>query len=287
MVAPVFHQAIPKVFRVKAITLYQTWASLVLWKLKRWETRSWRPQMAIGDLLVIHAGKKFGGTERQYLLQEPYRSALLKHGITDARAQLPFGAVLCIAKLVSVRRTEDVRDNLTWMERSFGNYADGRFAWELEVVYVFDKPVPMQGAQGIFPVEFDRNPMLPKLDTPLVAPVLEVLPGGKATPPATDYKNKSVDPAPVRLLDAATPLIPATDDDLKRDAAIRQYDADLSKRLDATPAALRRRRENAFYQQYIHPAVMLARSLGLPVSYPVGVVNGELKRCFSAKGTFR
>jgi hypothetical protein len=181
MDAPVFHKPIESVFRIKAITVYQVWAMLILWKLKRWETRSWRPQMRLGDLLLIHAGKKFGGAERQYLMQEPYKTALVKYGITDARAQLPFGAALCIAKLVSVRRVEDIRDNLTWMERSFGNYADGRFGWELEIVHVFEKPIPMQGAQGIFTVEFPRNPMLPKL---------EVLTGGKVS---TDYQKKEVE----------------------------------------------------------------------------------------------
>lgn len=357
MVAPVFLRPDHSVFRMKALTLYNPWAWFVIKGLKRFETRSWRPNnLQIGDLFVIHAGKRFSADERAYCQRESIRAVLWRHGILDPKNQLPFGSALGIVKLISVRRTEDVRDLITSQEQAFGNFANKRFAWELEVVKVFEKPVSMPGAQGIFTIEFDRNPMLEVItggaEKPDAAPifvddVVDYGPKGdwchlwtdgdrttldafahrlglktswahqshgtvgefyhydlrpskrdqalkmgavhkpliewiKEKRPANDAKNMTTAPAPVRLLDAAAPLIPLTDDELKRDAAIQQYDLNLFKRLDETPAARRRRVESDFYQRYIRPAVVLARSLELPLSYPVGVVNGEFKRCYDA-----
>lgn len=170
MDAPVFHKPIEP-FRVRALTIHQVWASLILWGVKRFETRHWSPyNMIKNELLLIHAGKKFGPEERANCQKEPFRSVLMQRGIANPQKQLAFGAALCIAKLLRVYKAEDVRDSLSPMERAFGNFGNKRFAWELEIVHVFEKPIPMAGEQGLFTVEFPRNPMLPKL---------EVLTGGK------------------------------------------------------------------------------------------------------------
>lgn len=39
--------------------------------------------------------------------------------------------------------------------KSLGNYLPGRFAWRLEMVKKFDKPIPMNGSQGLFDVADD------------------------------------------------------------------------------------------------------------------------------------
>ena len=44
---------------MKALTLYQPWASLIAIGAKQFETRSWpAPRTAIGDVVAIHAGRK-------------------------------------------------------------------------------------------------------------------------------------------------------------------------------------------------------------------------------------
>jgi hypothetical protein len=144
--------------KIKAISLWQPWASLIAWGEKRYETRSWKPSMKRGDLILIHAAKRFTGEELAYCKQFPFNEVLAAHGVTDPKHQLPFGAALCVCRLGAVWSTDDFIP--LRKERAFGNYSPNRFAWELEVVQVFEKPVPMAGAQGLFHVE------IPKLTPP-------------------------------------------------------------------------------------------------------------------------
>jgi activating signal cointegrator 1 len=38
-----------------------------------------------------------------------------------------------------------LRDTITYRERLFGNYEDGRYAWHLEMVDVIEPPIPAKG----------------------------------------------------------------------------------------------------------------------------------------------
>lgn len=58
---------------------------------------------------------------------------------------LPRGAVLCIVRLVGIEETSRVRDILNQRELIFGNYEDGRYAWNMEMVEVFSEPIPAKG----------------------------------------------------------------------------------------------------------------------------------------------
>lgn len=80
---------------IKALTLYQPWATLVAIGAKRIETRSW--WTAYRGLLAIHASKTFGATNRALCHQEPFRSALLAGGV-ERLSDLPLGAVVCFPR---------------------------------------------------------------------------------------------------------------------------------------------------------------------------------------------
>jgi activating signal cointegrator 1 len=142
---------------VKAISLWQPWASLVAHNWKHYETRSFK--VSYRGLLVIHAAKRLDDLD-YWFVQPDFNRCLTASGY-KWHGDLPRGAALGIVKLVDIQRTEHIRHRLGDSERVFGNYEDGRFAWKLEFVERFTKPIPMRGAQGLFdctlPMEIERR----------------------------------------------------------------------------------------------------------------------------------
>lgn len=143
---------------MKALTLWQPWASLVATGHKEIETRSWSTKFR-GEIAIHSAAKlppKWLGASRHY---RPFRDELAdalnvrrdcddRGGmhVDSAVNALPFGSVLCIARLVAVEEiTADVRQAITDKELIFGNYEDGRYAWFFEMGEVFDEPIPAKG----------------------------------------------------------------------------------------------------------------------------------------------
>jgi hypothetical protein len=57
----------------------------------------------------------------------------------------PQGAVLGIVRVIGWERTEVCRDDLSFQERVFGNYEDGRWAWFTELIERFEKPISAKG----------------------------------------------------------------------------------------------------------------------------------------------
>ncbi len=131
---------------IRAISLWQPWASLVALGVKRFETRSWATPHR-GEL-AIHAAKC-----------EPWPLSDAVEPLARAGyarwADLPRGAVLCIVRLVDVLPVELVVGEIVPysaanQELAFGDYTAGRYAWRLEMVEVFDPPIPVRGAQGLW-----------------------------------------------------------------------------------------------------------------------------------------
>lgn len=137
---------------MRAISLWQPWASLVVRGDKQYETRGWRTDYR-GPLL-IHAAKKIDADIRWYCRD----FADLLNDQQLLAENLPFGAIVGKVELVAVFRAEDIRSSLTEKELEFGNYADGRFAWKLANPELFAEPVPFKGSQGFFEVPFS-NPL--------------------------------------------------------------------------------------------------------------------------------
>jgi activating signal cointegrator 1 len=131
---------------MKCLTIQQPWASLIAVGAKKFETRSWPPNHR--GTLAIHAGLRRARHERA---NGPVtRAALAAAGIEDPEGQLPRGRVIAVTRLVAVHRTEDVRPILGWDQLALGDYADGRFAWELELVRRLEEPVPARGRLGLW-----------------------------------------------------------------------------------------------------------------------------------------
>jgi hypothetical protein len=125
---------------------------------KRFETRCWSTDYR-GEL-AIHAaarlpprwlGASSQGTAFRDELADVFntrrdRDDRSGRHVDDAVRVLPYGAVLCIARLIAVHPIDSaLRDDLPPRERIFGNYDDGRYAWSLNVIEVFKAPIPAKG----------------------------------------------------------------------------------------------------------------------------------------------
>lgn len=134
---------------MKAITLYQPYASLVACGAKTVETRSWHTWYT--GPLAIHAAQ----TESYlFLATAPgrFRDALIAAGV-DAD-NLPTGAVLATCNLRACVQivNQSIVDVLAVSddELHFGDWTLDRYAWVLSNVQVLMKPIPAQGRQRIW-----------------------------------------------------------------------------------------------------------------------------------------
>jgi len=132
---------------MKALSLWNPWAILMAIRAKQHETRSWGTGYR-GDV-VIHAAKHFTEEEIAVCYRSEFSAKLKEAGYLKP-FDLPRGAALGIAELVDIRRTIDVRDRIGADERAFGDYSDGRFAWQFENFRRFPKPLPSPDRQGLW-----------------------------------------------------------------------------------------------------------------------------------------
>jgi len=132
----------------KALTLWQPWASLIIWGEKEIETRGW--QRPYRGLLAIHAAKTpptldlMSDTARRNA-----KAAMTQHNVT--LNALPLGAVLGIVELRVIRPIpSNAKDLISPKEFHFGDYTPGRYAWFVKVVEVFPRPIPAKGMQTLW-----------------------------------------------------------------------------------------------------------------------------------------
>lgn len=125
---------------VKALSLTQPWAEAVAALIKEWETRSWSTNYR--GPLVIHAAKGFPAYAREF--------ADVEHTIGRMPARVPLGAIVAVTTLTDVRPTVEVALEVSALERLYGDYSPGRFAWRLEGTRRLAEPIPCKGALGLW-----------------------------------------------------------------------------------------------------------------------------------------
>jgi hypothetical protein len=153
---------------MKALTIWQPYASLLACGAKRFETRSWPTQYR--GSIALHAAKKTFDTNL-YINRE-LRSMAEDLGLPDIYSfdTLPLGAIIATAELVDCHKIharfgdghpeimlmpQEEPGNpynvaITGNELLFGDYAPGRYAWELTNVKPLPEPIPARGKQGIW-----------------------------------------------------------------------------------------------------------------------------------------
>ncbi len=166
---------------MRALTLYQPWATLVAIEAKWIETRSWATSYR--GPLAIHAGKTTAA------LHAPIWEACAERVARGERSVYPPGfvngaviATCTLADCVPIIATSSpleprsfiqaVEDHL-WLgelcdaelaqgslpayamrqvhdQRPYGDFTPGRFAWLLSDIELLLEPVPARGAQGLW-----------------------------------------------------------------------------------------------------------------------------------------
>lgn len=146
---------------MRAISLWQPWASAISTDAKRIETRGW-PTNYRGRL-AIHAAKRKVASELTY-----FRSSSIWIGALSPLSvdELPFGALVAVCDLIDCRFSgsfkadeidmirrpyPDLTNEWTWTERNMGNFGPGRFGWVLTNIRRIE-PIPYLGKQGFFNV---------------------------------------------------------------------------------------------------------------------------------------
>jgi len=131
---------------MKAVTIYEPWATLIVLGYKQFETRSWSTNWR-GEL-AIHAAvtRKYCGEREVTEILE--RALVPSHQWGRiVKAQRP-GYVLGMARLVEVFPTE--RLAVSPQERALGNFEMGRFGWKLTHVAPLLRPIHVRGRQQIW-----------------------------------------------------------------------------------------------------------------------------------------
>lgn len=157
---------------MKALTLWQPWASLIAVGAKRHETRSWpAPATILGERIAIHAAvrpvdRRFRSPCALGTLDTQFdRMCCRQLGLDWAapdddqlpRRGLPYGVVVAtaivhdchkaeaVAYRLKTRGTPDDLDDLL-----SGDFTFGRYAWELRDVRVVEGGSPVRGRQGVW-----------------------------------------------------------------------------------------------------------------------------------------
>lgn len=138
---------------MKAISLWQPWASAIAAGLKTIETRHWATKYR--GPIAIHAAKRRIDNEMAVALADhPIIASFFKAiGIdchADVNQTFPFGAIVSVATLTDCVPTSELRDSISTANAALGNFEDGRFGWVLKQIHRIDPPIPQLGRQGIF-----------------------------------------------------------------------------------------------------------------------------------------
>jgi hypothetical protein len=147
---------------MKALTIWQPWASLLAHGIKAYETRSWAPPRDLmGERIAIHAGKTDRGLDiyaASCALDHATceRTAALHHlraahgGLDD----LPRGVILATATLAfAVETNGPIGSAVLPPERALGDWRPGRWAWRLVDAVVLARPIRCPGQQGLWDVD--------------------------------------------------------------------------------------------------------------------------------------
>lgn len=137
---------------MKAISLWQPWASLWLSTAKVHETRHW--PTPVRGTIAVHAAKKFVKTADEDLgpiLEDEFGG----HWSKD----LPTGALIGTLELIDCTMITSDEHGVMVAAGSddfmCGDFSGGRFAWRRGTYRVFQTPIPYIGRQGWFDVADD------------------------------------------------------------------------------------------------------------------------------------
>jgi len=132
---------------MKAITLWQPWASLVGWGYKTIETRTHNRFASLeGQQIAIHAGKKFDKDWKEQVCECVDHALFLRIISSLKFCGIEAGSIVCVARVKEARRLT-IEDN----SRALCD-CEGKYGLVLE--YIRPVTFPAKGKQGIWNVDF-------------------------------------------------------------------------------------------------------------------------------------
>jgi hypothetical protein len=132
---------------MKAISLWQPWASLWLTDLKVHETRHWKTNYR--GPLYVHAAKRPIG---QWDLGPDLEDLCVDRWGGHFRKDLPFGAVIGIVDLVSMISSNDFVPDTKHSNYVCGDWGVNRWGWQRGDTPTYIGPWPYKGKQGLFDI---------------------------------------------------------------------------------------------------------------------------------------
>ena len=160
---------------MKALSLTEPWATLVVTGEKKIETRSWKTPYR--GLIAIQAAKNFPAWAKE-IIGISYFKVLEKHGIFSPK-DFTLGAIVGVAEITACLSTNDdylnfsssnleINDGVITkgefssvnyqkplpgsQEIMFGDYSANRFMWFLENCVRLKTPIPCKGALSLWEV---------------------------------------------------------------------------------------------------------------------------------------
>jgi len=120
---------------MKALTIRQPWASLIVNDYKHYEFRSWKTNYR--GKIFIHAGT---GTDRSYLAK-----------YTDYNLEYINGAIIGEAEITDCILVDE-KFNKELRSLNHKVYTDnvGYYAWKLDNIIKYDQPIPAKGQLGLW-----------------------------------------------------------------------------------------------------------------------------------------
>lgn len=132
--------------RIKTLTIWEPWATLIVAGIKRFETRGYKVNHR--GPLGIHAASRWHDDQQTICCRQPYRDMLAGLGWNPEDT---LGRVLGVAHLDCVIPTQSSEImELSALEKQVGDYRPGRFAWRLAQAQAFKQPVFATGARGLW-----------------------------------------------------------------------------------------------------------------------------------------
>lgn len=128
---------------MKALTLIQPWATLIMLGEKKIETRSWNTKYR--GQIAIHAGKK---VDKKVFCDPFYKDILKKHNISLENIQT--SCIIATCDILDVQSTESLIGIISDKEKKLGNFSPNRFGWILTNINPIVPTLPAKGMLGLW-----------------------------------------------------------------------------------------------------------------------------------------
>lgn len=116
---------------IKGLTLIRPWSWAIVHASKRIENRTWKPNLAMGDWIAIHAGSKWIQTDANWIADTFCYSV-------PPKEEQPAGVIIGVARYAG------------WTTGDKSPWFFGPYGWLLSDVSAIEQPIPHTGALSLW-----------------------------------------------------------------------------------------------------------------------------------------